>query len=106
MVVRLPTCVRLGPMIPGDTPWIVWQPMHAPVLKSCAPRVASPLDAATVTSVGSGVSGTVHVGSLSRGHVPVAVSAGAAATAAAAGAAPFAVSADAAAGAGNTGPCC
>src|SRR5437016_11222118 len=29
MVVRLPTWVRFGPMIPGETPWIVWQPMHA-----------------------------------------------------------------------------
>src|SRR6266480_2511017 len=29
MVVRLPTWVRLGPITPGDTPWITWQPMHA-----------------------------------------------------------------------------
>src|SRR5690242_19690761 len=28
-VVRLPRWVRFGPMIPGETPWIVWQPMHA-----------------------------------------------------------------------------
>src|SRR6185312_5907338 len=43
IVVRLPTCVKLGPMMPGDTPWIVWHPMHAAVLKSCAPRPASAL---------------------------------------------------------------
>src|SRR5256885_915447 len=29
IVVRPATCVRFGPMIPGDTPWIGWQPRQA-----------------------------------------------------------------------------
>src|SRR5438046_9927648 len=39
-VVLLPTCVRLGPMIPGETPWIVWQPRQALRANTALPRSA------------------------------------------------------------------
>src|SRR3989442_14676897 len=38
IVVLPPTCVRLGPMIPGETPWIVWQPRQALRAKTALPR--------------------------------------------------------------------
>src|SRR5574340_716547 len=79
--------------------------MQAPVLKSCAPRTGSPVVVATVRPAGSGVSGTVHAGSV-PGQVPVAVSPAATGAGAAAGAAPFVVSGAAATAAGNTGPPC
>src|SRR5439155_20866524 len=41
IVVRLPTCVRFGPMIPGETPWIVWQPRQALRAYTDLPRSAS-----------------------------------------------------------------
>src|SRR5437762_1025464 len=40
MVVRLPTCVRFGPMTPGETPWIVWQPIQALRAYTALPRSA------------------------------------------------------------------
>src|SRR5438132_6408734 len=47
MVVRRPTWVRLGPVLPPDTPSIVWQVMHwlDGLEKTCRPRAASPLGA-------------------------------------------------------------
>src|SRR5882762_5031350 len=40
IVVRLPTGVRLGPITPGDTPWIVWQARQALREYTALPRSA------------------------------------------------------------------
>src|SRR4029077_13369438 len=40
IVLRLPTCVRLGPITPGDTPWIVWQARQALREYTALPRSA------------------------------------------------------------------
>ena len=74
IVVREPTCVRFGPMMPTVTglPLIAWQPMHAPRPRTAArPRAASPARAASSSNVspaGSGVVGTACAGSCSRGN--------------------------------------
>ena len=41
-VVRLPKCVRSGPIVPAAffTPLMVWQPTQAPEAKICAPWAA------------------------------------------------------------------
>src|SRR5947209_18808756 len=41
IVFRLPTCVRLGPMTLGETPWIVWQPIQELAAYTALPRSAS-----------------------------------------------------------------
>src|SRR6266849_9273737 len=58
IVVRLPTCVRLGPITPGDTPWIVWQARQALREYTALPRSA-PLAGAGV--VGPACSALAHV---------------------------------------------
>src|SRR3954471_19918829 len=78
IVVRLPTCVRFGPITPAavGTPFTAWQAMHGAVRKSVAPRVTSPVtDSSKVSVVGGVDRGIAHRGSCSRGKVAVAVSA-------------------------------
>src|SRR3954462_7810905 len=72
MVVRLPMCVRLGPMTPIITglPLIMWQPTHppCPVDSSLSPRSALPTALLKGRPTGVGVFGIVHAGSFSRGY--------------------------------------
>src|SRR6185437_2918335 len=77
IVVRLPTCVRFGPMIPAavGTPLMVWQAMHGAPLNIAAPRAASPVTFwSKVRFTGSGVFGITHSGSFERGYVALDVS--------------------------------
>src|SRR5258705_11157959 len=73
IVLRLPMCVRFGPVMPtmDGLPAITWQPAHAPpkLVSRARPLSASPLsDSSNVMPGGMGVLGRTCGGSFSRGN--------------------------------------